>query len=275
MRALGWDDNPEEYFEQLKEHLQDLNIDLTIFDSEKECAGRLSKEPQNWDVLITDFLNESAPGDEQVGARLSKLARAHDIPAYMITHHYNRTEMNIGDEVVVKSKRTPAVYVANEIKRDLVQRGAFRKRDTVGILYGRNLQARRSLEKFLRSELKLNVELVTENVPESSAITTTLKEKFHSCAAVIAICSGDDEIDDAELGTIFQPRQNVMLEMGLVLGFNDGEQRLITIKEEKATIPSNVRGRLALTYSGNIDEAFPALAERLQERGIGPREDGD
>jgi predicted nucleotide-binding protein len=71
----------------------------------------------------------------------------------------------------------------------------------------------------------------------------------------------------------FQPRKNVLLEIGMVLGLPRGVNRLIALHgwgdtvEEQATLPSDLSGLLTLRVgSGQVD--WDAFRKSLLLRGV-------
>ena len=86
---------------------------------------------------------------------------------------------------------------------------------------------------------------------------------MQEAAAIVAICTPDDAVfEDVSSGkpSYFQPRQNVLLEIGMVLGSPRGVNRLIVLQawgntvEEQARFPSDLSGLLTLRVeNGQID----------------------
>lgn len=99
---------------------------------------------------------------------------------------------------------------------------------------------------------------------------------MQEAAAFVAICTPDDGVfEDVSSGkpSYSQPRQNVLLEIGMVLGLPRGVNRLIALHawgntvEEQARFPSDLSGLLTLRVeNGQVD--WDGFQKSLLLRGV-------
>jgi predicted nucleotide-binding protein len=90
---------------------------------------------------------------------------------------------------------------------------------------------------------------------------------MNQCAAVVAICSADDELGGAQAGK-FQPRPNVLLEIGIAVGLWRGIERLVIVRQGEAQIPSDIAGVLRVEFKNEIDEVLDMLEEALRSKEV-------
>lgn len=284
MNAIGWDDEPESYFNELVRYLANHGIVMKLMETEQALINELAVNPHRWDLIITDLVNKkTADGSEdaEVGQRIANFA-ASDKPVYVVTqaYHLKWDSITLPSTAQIKPKRTPPAYVAAEIRRDLEQRGLFVDRSTVAVIYGHDTDAQRDMETFLTDSLPRGCGL---DVRRLDAVSFTgnplgdLRSILNEAGAVIALCTPDDWVLRQEEGTDdshAQPRQNILFEIGMVLGTPNGSNRLITVQKwgekdkEQARLPRNLGGWLNLTYSKNIASTFPRIREKLAKLGV-------
>ena len=277
MKALAWDDKPQ-YLELLQRHLVRLGIQLEIVTSETEFVERFLSE-EVWDFVITDLLLEDSPvlgEDEIVGLRLASEIAASEkgraLPIFVITGRYDRItpDSRLPNNVVIKSKSTSPGWQAGEIRQELSRRGLFVDRKRVFLIHGHDKTAPGATGRvghFLRgNEIKV---VTLGDSALKVEIAQGLLSKMNESGAFVAICTPDDPA-----GSIWQPRPNVFLEIGLALGLSRGPQRLILLqrwgpgKEEQAVLPSDLGGLLTIRFEGEINLQFEKLTEHLRELGI-------
>ena len=276
MKALGWDDKPEEYFHALKQHLLRHNIDMEIVEDEDEFVTKFSEN--DWDFIVTDLIHENAPtpgDDDRVGVRLAdgvaKSVKGKSMPIYVVTQHYDR--LNLGDvalppTAILKSKSTHAGWMAGEIYEDLIRQGVYVDRRKVFLIYGhdKNAMGAKGRVEYFLNQLGISVEVIAGGNLEVE-IAHGLISKMNTCAAIVAICTPDDELKNGS----FHPRQNVLLEIGMAMGLSRGVNRLIILQkwgpreEDKAKLPSDLHGLIPIRFEGPVDDVFSKLEFRLKE----------
>ncbi len=279
MRALAWDDKPEDYMRMLQESLRrHYNIDLEIADKVKDFIDRFSGG--TWDFIIVDLIeaDKQALGDEdRVGLDLSRkiTEQAHagrSLPIFMITNFYDR--LKIGDlppNVIPKSKSTHPGWMAGEIRQELAQRGVYVNRRKVFLIYGHDRHADGATGRV--KEFLTENGLVAETISGATLATEIgqgLVSRMNECGAFVAVCTPDDRAPD---GSSY-PRLNVLLEIGIAMGLSRGLQRLIvlqkwgTSKEQQGQLPSDLGGLLPIRFEGAIESTFEALGQRLKALGV-------
>ena len=257
MQAIAWDNAPKDYFDDLKAYLLPLGINMTLMQTEHELVASLSQNPDQWDLVITDLIDEDTEDgaqDPDAGSRIGKFARKFDKPVYIVTKARDVDPVTVPEHVLVLSKFNPAVYSADYIRRDLTQRGLFYLRTQVALIYGHDLDSNLKLKAFLSDSPPKGCGLsVAVLNPETfkGDLLDQVRSNILTSGAVIAVCTADDRVktrdDEKDEEKHRQPRQNVLLEIGMVLGINDGKRRLITVQQwgkepkRQAHLPSDRR----------------------------------
>jgi predicted nucleotide-binding protein len=290
MKALGWDDKPEEYFNDLKAQLDAIGIELIIESDINRVATLLDQiRSEQWDLVITDIFDEvNTPAGERLpyGIEIAQQALKYDLPVYAVTkERTSRNLKRIPDGVPIISKSTPWGFAALNIKSDLKRRGCWTSSKKVFLIYGHDRDAEDATAR-VRAEL-MNWRL-EPCVISASTITATiameLVNEMHDATAIVAICTPDDEVTLRE-GVLLvppatsrsyrQPRQNVLLEIGMAMGLNRGLRKLTFLQrwdrdnpQLQAALPSDLGGVLTLRFESDITTIFPDLKVRLRKLGI-------
>jgi predicted nucleotide-binding protein len=138
----------------------------------------------------------------------------------------------------------------------------------VFIVYGHDADAREQLELILR---RLSLEpIVLQNVPSTG---DTIIEKLEALTAADFACvllTPDDEGHPAGVSKEKRPRarQNVVLELGMVLAKLGRRRVAILTKGKKLERPSDIEGLIYLPFQQRVDEVKNHLAANLQEAGF-------
>ena len=275
MKVLAWDDKPSDYFESLKKHIETYGIYMTIESKVESFLAQFHKG--GWDFVITDLVLADSPAqgenDPTAGSQIAKwVAKTH--PVYVVTGIYNSIklgQLDFPESVVVKSKDTPPSFMAAEIYRDLVQRGLFVDTESVFLIYGRDRNAgdaTAEVEAFLSRRCRLKVVKATGKTLKEE-IVHDLLEKMKTSAAFVAVCTPDDIVRRRRQEIICQPRQNVLLEIGMAMGFTNGLKRLTFLQKwgdkpgNQALLPSDFGGVVTLRFKNSVEETFDDLQQRL------------
>lgn len=138
----------------------------------------------------------------------------------------------------------------------------------VFIVYGHDVQAREQLELILR-RLKLEP-IVLQNLP---ATGDTIIEKLETLTAADFACvllTPDDEGYRSERPSEKQhrARQNVVLELGMVLAKLGRKRVAILVKGDNLERPSDISGLIYLPFQEHVDTVKTKLASHLQEVGF-------
>jgi len=282
MRALAWDDVPKHYMNDVKLYLSDWGIDLTITEKEEEFARRWNTEGP-WDFVITDLVKAPPlPGgksDPLVGARISASING-AVPVFLVTEQIELLKsetLGLPGGVVIKSKSTLPVWFAKDIVENLKQKGVYVKRSRVFVIYGSD-----RLNPGLRSDVVgwlsrhgIQADIIDPTTLKDQLLTGLI-DRMQEAAAFVAICTPDDAVFEdgsSRKPSYFQPRQNVLLEIGMVLGLPRGVNRLIALQawgntvEDQARFPSDLSGLLTLRVeNGQVD--WDGFQKSLLLRGV-------
>ena len=138
----------------------------------------------------------------------------------------------------------------------------------VFIVYGHDPQAREQLELLLR---RLRLEpIVLRNIPGGG---DTIIEKLEALTAADYACvlvTPDDEGRKRSETSDLRPRarQNVVLELGMVLSRLGRSRVTVLVKGDDIERPSDIDGLLYIPFSNHIDEAKNLLAANLKKAGF-------
>lgn len=277
VRGLAWDDEPY-YMILLKDRLRAYDIELEVYQHQNEFSDAFAKG--QWDFVVLDLFREGEGRvPERVGAQLARLvesARRYEpwYPIFLLTAHLerlDRSDFNLPANVILQYKEE-GNWVALYIKEHLAQRGVYVDRRRVFQIHCSAEATYERYAKKVKERLAIRhvkaEEIRAENL--KTEIASGLIRKMNECAAIIAVCTPDDEWQD----NTFHPRGNVLLEIGMALGLSRGLDRLIILqktgdeKKEHATLPTDLGGVLTIRFKRSISEAFEAMETRLQEIGV-------
>lgn len=141
----------------------------------------------------------------------------------------------------------------------------------VFVVYGHDHDARTQLEAMLR---RWNLEpLILDQLPSEG---TTLIEKLEKYARddvrfAVVLATPDDEghvrgkVDESR----YRARQNVVLELGLLLA-KIGRSRVAILLKDQETMerPSDLQGLIYLAFRDDVDEVKVTLAKEMHKQGI-------
>ncbi len=144
-------------------------------------------------------------------------------------------------------------------------------------MYGHDHISREQLE-FILTKLGINHTKVTNNT--GMTIIETLETNISKIHAGIVLLTPDDysinKLDfeknennpkELELLITKRARQNVILEMGMLLA-SLGRENVIVLRKEETEIPSDISGVFYLSYKEHIKETLKPLVERLEKIGF-------
>jgi len=140
----------------------------------------------------------------------------------------------------------------------------------VFIVYGHDADAREQLELLLR-RLKLEP-IVLQNLPGGGdTIIEKLEQLTHADFACVLV-TPDDEGRKRKNGDSVplsqRARQNVVLELGMVLARLGRRRVAILLKGNDIEKPSDIDGLIYLRFTGHVGEVKNDLAANLQEAGF-------
>jgi predicted nucleotide-binding protein len=143
----------------------------------------------------------------------------------------------------------------------------------VFVVYGHDTVAREKLELIL---LKMGMEpIVLANLPAAGDTIIEKLEKYlkdaHGVGFACVLLTPDDEGYRAGAAEEkkYRARQNVILELGMVLS-RLSRKRVAILYKESVEKPSDIDGLLYLPYKENLEEIKTRLFKELQEAGYTP-----
>ena len=143
----------------------------------------------------------------------------------------------------------------------------------VFIVYGHDIQAREQLELLLR-RLRLET-IVLQNIPGGGDTIIEKLEVLTDADYACVLVTPDDEgrkrseVSDKDADLRPRARQNVVLELGMVLS-RLGRSRVAVLVKGSDDIerPSDIDGLLYISFSDHVDGAKNQLAANLQKAGF-------
>jgi predicted nucleotide-binding protein len=281
-KVLAWDDDPDENLLKLIDRLKHFGVGVELVRERDEFLDKFEKD--DWHFVMLDVIDTTSDPEyprTRAGIDLAERVRRRNkrIPIIFITSEGSilAKETPTPGPVLYRSKDNPLSDLVNDIM-DFAKANVFDSQ-AVFLIYGHDRKAgnlRADLVKRLKG-LGLDVKSIT---PEESmvSLSTRLIEKMSQCGGFIAICTPDDKVvsDDRGGDEWYQPRQNVLLEIGIAMGMSRGLERLITLQRwgndpsEMALLPSDLAGSLTIRFydANNYKDALDALLRGLSERGL-------
>ena len=138
----------------------------------------------------------------------------------------------------------------------------------VFIVYGHDRDARDQLELLLR-RLKLEP-VILQNLPGGGDTIIEKLEQLTDADFACVLLTPDDEGCKRGENSKLRPRarQNVVLELGMVLAYLGRPRVAILVKGNEIERPSDVDGLIYIPFSDSVDDAKNKLAANLQKAGF-------
>jgi len=143
------------------------------------------------------------------------------------------------------------------------------KSNEVFVVYGHDIEARNQLEAMLR---RWGLEpLILDQLPsEGQTIIEKLENYTQRCKFGIVLATPDDEgfRKDHPDEKAFRARQNVVLEMGMLLSKLGRDRVAILLKSQtEMERPSDIQGLIYISFKENVAEAGLTLAKEMVTKG--------
>lgn len=138
------------------------------------------------------------------------------------------------------------------------------------VVHGHDTTALEQLELVLR-RLGLAPYILQNNDGQSRTLIEALEHQIYDRSAfgIVLMTPDDYGYPKTKTDTERQPRarQNVVLEMGMVLA-SLGRERMVILKKGNLEMPSDVNGIIYLEFNEHVKEIAGKLAQRIKSSGI-------
>lgn len=142
---------------------------------------------------------------------------------------------------------------------------------TVFVVYGHDSNARTQLEAMLR---RWDLEpLILDQLPSEGQTIIEKLEKYTQGDASFAVVLATPDDEGNIIGKTdekrFRARQNVVLELGLLLAkFGRPRVAILLKNQEKMERPSDIQGLIYLPFTDDVAETKVQLAKEMEKQGI-------
>ncbi|MBQ9292032.1 MAG: nucleotide-binding protein [Campylobacter sp.] len=191
--------------------------------------------------------------------------------SYVTKHDGCTITIHTNGKLQVQGKNTEQV---NKIINDMLKTQQTIEEKQLFIVYGHDKNAKEQLEHSLAK-----LEVATKQVTNDTGMTIieALEQAISTIHAGIILLTPDDicipEADynkhrDSLDGYIHKrARQNVILEMGMVMA-RLGRDNTIILHKEGVELPSDIEGVFRIDFKEHIKETIPTLIKRLEHCGF-------
>lgn len=139
----------------------------------------------------------------------------------------------------------------------------------VFVVYGHDLNCRTQLEAMLR-RWDLEPIIIDQLVSSGQTIIEKLEENTENVRFGIVLATPDDigYAKDNEQGKKYRVRQNVILELGMLLAkVGRSKVAILLSQAEEMEKPSDIDGLIYIPFEKNVEEGKVSLAKELQKNG--------
>lgn len=162
-------------------------------------------------------------------------------------------------------------FIASKLTEEdkkLLPTRSTKKSNKIFVVYGHDTNVKNELEALLR---RWNFEpIILANLPSEGKTIIEKLETYTECVNYgIVLATPDDEghICGKEDERMCRCRQNVVLELGMLLAALGRERVAILLKEpNKMERPSDIHGLMYIPFEKNIEEAKTTLAKELETK---------
>ncbi len=272
MKALAWDDKPEEYLDELKHHFEEnTEVELVVVDDTSQFFRHLGQE--HWDFIITELVLET--GDDQQKDEGIKVAhrcrnKYTDLPIVLLTGDNDAIDRAQGRFTEIThprlfcSKDVTPEWIAYDIIDFVNLVNGKPKGNKVFIGHGGKSNEWLKLEKFLTGDCNLEVAEFDNEPAAGKSIKERLIELVEASQFAILILTKEDEQIDGS----FRARQNVIHEVGLFQGALGFDNAIVLIEEGCETF-SNHGGIIRINFQKDkINAVFHEISRILKDRRI-------
>ncbi len=150
-----------------------------------------------------------------------------------------------------------------EVDRAKTKSTASGANSRVFISHGRESSALALVQEFIGA-LGLDPVICIKRASLGVSVDDKVEDYIGVCQAAIILATGDDQLTGS---TVFQPRQNIIHEIGLAQQIL--ENRITYLLEENTRFPSNIAPKVYESFTkDNLTKAFIAVARDLKAFGL-------
>ncbi len=136
------------------------------------------------------------------------------------------------------------------------------KERRVFIIHGHDEDNLNALELLLKQNFKMDSVILNRLPDFGRTIIEKFEQEAESCCYAIALFTPDDHMSGEE-GEVWQPRQNVMFELGWFCG-RLGRCKVLFLKKNGTYLPSDFSSVLQKTFQNSVTEE--ALVRAIENR---------
>jgi predicted nucleotide-binding protein len=165
------------------------------------------------------------------------------------------TQARLGGTLATVDAHSPRMSIAQNKK--------------VFVVYGHDMSARTQLEAMLR-RWDLEPLILDQLVSSGQTIIEKLEENIGQANFGIILATPDDigYAKDHEADKKFRARQNVVLELGMLLSkVGRSKVAILLSQREEMEKPSDIQGLIYIPFKDNIEEGKLSLAKEMQSNG--------
>ena len=142
----------------------------------------------------------------------------------------------------------------------------------VFVVYGHDTRARTDLEAMLR-RWNLSPILLDQLASEGDTLIEKLERTTQTAAFAVVLATADDEghPKDQPTETKFRARQNVVLELGMMLASLGRKKVAVLLPQlDKGVMerPSDIDGLIYIPFTDSVEDAKLQLAKELNKQGL-------
>ncbi len=172
-------------------------------------------------------------------------------------------------KVVYQGKNTDEVKLCIENSGKVSIKKSTSTNRKVFVVYGHDLNSRTQLEAMLR---RWDIEpiIIDQLVSSGQTIIEKLEENTENVKFGIVLATPDDigYAKDNEAGKKYRVRQNVILELGMLLAkVGRSNVAILLSQAEEMEKPSDIDGLIYIPFDKNVEDGKVSLAKELQKNG--------
>lgn len=170
------------------------------------------------------------------------------------------------DNALLELEGIIAILEGEDPEKDITTGFISSEEKRVFISHGNETKALIKLERFLRG-LGVTPIIVKHEPSLGKSVDDLVEERMGTCIAATILATKDDKVKDEKGGEYFQPRPNVIHEIGLA--HEKVKDRVVYLKEDDCVFPSNISPKVWESFTqDNMENAFLKVVKELRAFGI-------